>query len=1067
MNIRFARCLANRIRPFFGLLLLAILLPVLSQAQYFGQNKMRYKKLKFEVKETPHFELYSYLKNDSVNTWLAKEAEVWYGMHQQVFQDTFLRKNPIIIYNNHPEFQQTTAISGEISVGTGGVTEAFKQRVVMPLMQINQQTRHVLGHEMVHAFQYRVLMEGRDSTRLESVANIPLWMVEGMAEYFSIGKKDAFTAMWMRDAYARNDIPSLKQLTEQSHQYFPYRYGQAFLAYIGATYGDTVIMPMFLETAKYGYEIAMKRVFGYDAQTMSTRWRSAMENSFKSLAKDTISRPVGQPLVTAFNGGRMNVAPAISPDGRFLAFMSEKDLFGIDLFLADAKTGAILRKLGSRMTSKDIDEFSYLESAGDFSADSKQFAFSVFSAGKNKLMVVDVQTGKTLALEAMGDIVEFTNISFSPDGERVAFSGLKEGQSDIYTYNLKTKELKQLTNDKYSDFQPNFSPDGCSIVFSTDRVAYEADARAVDIPMNLALLDVATYEVQNIPVFAGANNLNPNFSGDGEQIYFLSNADGYRNMFRYGLQTQVVEQMTDYFTGISGITEYSPAISISSDDDVVYSYFKGNQYNIYKANVSEFSPQAVHAQEVNFDAAMLPPHVNRGVNIVNTNLQNFNLYARIDTSQIQQVPYRSKFKLDYLANSGVGMTVGSRYGAGMAGGLFGIFSDILGYNQIYSTLNVNGDIYDFGGQIAYINQRSRWNWGGAISHIPYMSGFNMYSMRDIDNSGVEQRVLDTYFIRTFQQQAEAFVAYPFNRHHRVEMGAALARYSYRIDRSSQNYFGLFTRRDRVPNAEAAQLFGANFNSFVLQQLNASLVGDKSVFGLTAPLEGFRYRLGVEQFFGDFSLTAYNLDLRRYFRLKPVTLAFRAYSYIRGGRDQNSLYQLYVAYPYLVRGFENGLDVRQYIFDSETSATPVGSTTIADFNNASGTKTVVGNVELRLPFTGPEKLAAIESSFLLTDLNLFFDFGLAWRSDSQIQGSRTINDILTRERIDQRNNAGEVVNTYYVGVYNDRIRTPLMSVGVSLRVNLFGAMILEPYYAIPIVKDRSKFGTFGLNFTPGW
>src|SRR5690606_28905060 len=348
-------------------------------------------------------------------------------------------KNPLIFYNNHPEFQQTTAISGEISVGTGGVTEAFKQRVVMPIMQINHQTRHVLGHEMVHAFQFRVLMEGRDTTRLENVGNIPLWMVEGMAEYLSIGKKDAFTAMWMRDAYARNDIPTLKQLTEQSYNYFPYRYGQAFLAFIGATYGDTVIMPMFIETPNDGYEMRIRRGFGYDAQTMTTLWRMTMEATCKAVKKDTTSRPIGQALITQTNGGRMNVAPAISPDGRLVAFMSEKDLFGIDLFLADAHTGQILRKLGSRTTNQDIDEFSYLESAGDFSSDSRYFAFSVFSEGKNKLMVIDVQSERTIALEAMGDIVEFTNINFAPDGESVAFSGLREGQSDIYIYNLKTK----------------------------------------------------------------------------------------------------------------------------------------------------------------------------------------------------------------------------------------------------------------------------------------------------------------------------------------------------------------------------------------------------------------------------------------------------------------------------------------------------------------------------------------------------------------------------------------------------------------------------------------------------
>ena len=1039
----------TRLKYFIVSLVLLLMLPNLVSAQYFGQNKMRYKKLNFKVTETPHFEIYSYLKNDSLSKWLAKEAEVWYEVHQQVFQDTFLRKNPLVIYNNHPEFQQTTTISGEIGVGTGGVTEAFKQRVVMPVMQINQQTRHVLGHELVHAFQYRMLMEGRDTTRLESVANIPLWMVEGMAEYLSIGKKDAFTAMWMRDAYARQDIPSLKQLTEQSQSYFPYRYGQAFLSYVGATYGDTVIMPMFMETAKYGYEVAMRRVFGYDAQTMSTLWRNSMETAFKSLDKDTVSRPIGQALITAKNGGRMNVAPAISRDGKYIAFMSEKDLFGIDLFLADAVTGTVIRKLGSRMTNKDIDEFSYLESAGDFSADSKKFAFSVFSAGKNKLMTIDVQTGKTISIEAMGDIVEFTNISFAPDGERVAFSGLREGQSDIFVYNLRTKELTQLTNDKYADFQPSFSADGKQIVFSTDRIAYESASRAVDIPMGLAVIDVASKQITTIDVFPGANNLNPHFSGDDHYIYFLSNGDGYRNMFRYALAAKTLEQMTDYFTGISGITEYSPAMSISSTDDIVYSYFKGNQYNIYKAKSSEFEAKLVDASQPDFTAAMLPPYTDRGVNVVNTNLRNFNAYGRITDNQINPVPYRSKFKMDYLANSGVGMTVGSRYGAGMSGGVFGIFSDILGYNQIYSTLNINGEIYDFGGQVAYINQKSRWNWGGAVSHIPYLSSFGMYDMRDITGRG-EEYVLDTYLIRTFQQQAEGFVAYPFNRNHRFEMGAALARYSYRVDRWSQGYSSYYSTREKISNEVASEMLGTNLNSFVVQQLNAGFVGDKSIFGMAAPIEGFRYRFGVEQYFGDYSLSAFNIDLRKYIRLKPITLAFRAYSYMRTGKDDDKLYRLYIGYPYLIRGFDN------------SSSENIGNLTI---NDLMGSKMAVGNFEIRLPFTGPEKLAAIKSNFLFTDLNLFFDAGLAWNKGNKIVGSMDKKPIVPQYDKDGMPVLDE--NGETVMAYDKNYRVPVFSAGVSLRVNLFGAMILEPFYAVPLIKSRTKFGTFGLNFTPGW
>jgi Periplasmic component of the Tol biopolymer transport system len=1010
------------------------------QAQYFGQNKMRYKSLNFKVYETPHFNLHYYLENDSMVRWLAKESEVWYELHQQVFRDTFLRKNPIILYSNHPEFQQTTTIQGEIGVGTGGVTEAFKTRVVMPVMQINHQTRHVLGHELVHAFQYRVLMEGGDSTRLENIGNIPLWMVEGMAEYFSIGKKDAFTAMWMRDAYLNNDIPSLRAMTENQNRYFPYRFGQAFWSYIGSTYGDTVIMPLFKATAMYGYEMAIRRVFGYDAQTLSNLWRNSMENAYRNLPVDTSTAPVGRSIINSKNSGRLNVSPAISPDGQFVAFLSERDLFSIDLFLADAKTGEVIRKLSSRLTNTDIDEFSYLESAGAFSPDSRKFAFSVFSRGKSKLMIVDVSNGKTLLLEEMGDIVEFANIAWAPDGESVVFSGLENGHSDIYLYNLTSKQLRRLTDDVYSDYQPSFSHDGTKIVFSTDRVALQSDSRSVDIPMNIAVLDVASGEIENINVFQGANNLNPQFSADDSQIYFLSNSDGFRNMYRYTLASKKVERMTSYFTGISGITEYSPALSLSAKDDVVYSYYRRNEYSVYNAKVSEFEPVEVDPYVVNFDAAMLPPPDNLGVDVVNANLSNFNLFQRISDNRIDTAPYRPNFKLDYLANSGMGLAVGSRYGAGIASGIQGMFSDILGHNQIFAALNINGEIYDFGGQVAYINQRSRINWGGAISHIPFMSGYSLYSERDVGNG--PELMLDTYIIRTFQQQAEAFGAYPFSRHHRLEVGGAIARYSYRVDRWWQSYYYGYGGRDRISNDEAGQLFGGNFNAFTIQQVNTSFVGDNAVFGIAAPLQGFRYRIGAEQYFGDYNFTAYTFDLRKYNRYQPVTIAARAYTYMRAGKHENALYPLFLGYPHLIRGYESA-SLRNSYND------------MFNMNSLMGTRIAVFNFEVRLPFTGPERLAVLRSNVLFSDLNVFFDAGLAWNSDSQVAFRSTPRLVETI----QPDPTQPPVNIYE--------RIPAMSAGVSLRVNLFGAMVLEPYYAFPFQRADVNFGTFGLNFAPGW
>src|SRR5690606_35185698 len=234
------------------------------------------------------------------------------------------------------------------------------------------------------------------------------------------------------------------------------------------------IVPLFKATAKYGYEMAIQRVFGYNATTLSNLWKNTIENAYKPLLKDTAQVPVGKVIINEKNAGNTNVSPAISPNGKYVAFLSEKDLFSIDLFLADAQTGHIIRKLTSKISNSHIDEFSYIESAGSFSPDSRKFAFSVFSEGRNKLMVVDVENGRTLLTEGMGAVGEFSNIAWAPDGQSVVFSGLKEGQSDLYRYELATKTLTQLTNDHFSEYHPAFSWDGNHLVYSTERLSMQS-----------------------------------------------------------------------------------------------------------------------------------------------------------------------------------------------------------------------------------------------------------------------------------------------------------------------------------------------------------------------------------------------------------------------------------------------------------------------------------------------------------------------------------------------------------------------------------------------------------------
>ncbi len=1016
-------------------------------AQYFGQNRVRYKNETFKVLQTPHFEIYYYLKNENLLKKFAQDAETWYKMHQEIFRDTFLKKNPIILYSNHPDFQQTTALNGEVGVGTGGVTEALKNRVIMPILDLNSQTRHVLGHELVHAFQYHTLLE-KDSISLESVGNTPLWMVEGMAEYLSIGKKDAFTSMWMRDALLNRDIPSLKDLTT-SNRYFPYRYGQAFWTFIGSVYGDTTIVPLFKATAKFGYENGIRYTFGYDDKTLSGLWKNAIEQHYRPMLKSDSSqvRISGTKIVDNKNGGNMNVAPAISPDGKYLAYLSEKDLFGIDLFLADAKTGKTIRKLSSQIDNTHIDDFNFIESAGTWSPDSKQFAFSIFSKGKNKMLIINVANGKTVLLKDMGKVEQFSNLSWSPNGTDIAFSGMIEGQSDIFSYSLTTKKVTQITDDEFSDYAPSFSPNGRQIVFSSDRAAVTENNIKAANSVNLTVYDIANQTLKNIPVFPGANNLNAHFSADSKRIFFLSNRDGFRNLYEYDLSNNLVKQLTDYFTGISGITEYSPAISVSNFDEIVYSYYKAQRYTLYNAKLSDFRSKFVDVNEVNFDAAILPPMESLGVNIVNSNLNNFGRFEKTDDYSLKTITYKPKFKLDYLANSGVGVAT-SRFGTGLQGGIIGMFSDILGRNQIIANLSVNGEISDFGGQVGYINQKGRVNWGLGLSHIPFITGFTSATFYNPNTNPTGQKIdtISTNILRTFEDKFEIFGSYPFSKVHRFESGAAFSRYSYRLDRFNNYYqdvngqptFYLGSDRQKLSNAQATNSLGIPLNPFSIFQGNFYFVGDNTIFGLTGPLDGFRYRIGAEKYFGNFNFTAVNIDARRYLRAKPFTFAVRSQNYLRLGKQGENLFPLFIGLPQLIRGYE----ANSFFRNNQRN---LGN---FDINQLSGSKMVILNFEVRVPFTGPKKLSVIPSKLLFSDFNLFFDAGVAWTENSYVSFKNQPNGVLLPD--------GTPIE-----------RVPAMSAGVSLRVNLFGYFIIEPYYAIPFQRKDINLGIFGVTFAPGW
>src|SRR2546425_9960278 len=101
-------------------------------AQYFGQNKVQYRSFDFQIIQTDHFEIYYYAAERAAALDAARMAERWDARLSRVLHHEVQGRKPIILYASQSDFQQTNAISGDIGEGTGGVTEFFKHRMVLP-----------------------------------------------------------------------------------------------------------------------------------------------------------------------------------------------------------------------------------------------------------------------------------------------------------------------------------------------------------------------------------------------------------------------------------------------------------------------------------------------------------------------------------------------------------------------------------------------------------------------------------------------------------------------------------------------------------------------------------------------------------------------------------------------------------------------------------------------------------------------------------------------------------------------------------------------------------------------
>ena len=1070
--------------------------PLGAQGGYFGQNHVQFRKFRWQVLKTEHFDVHYYPELEEVARLTGQMAERTYARMKVVFNHDFRERKPILIYGSRNEFAQNNVI-GDPGEGTGGVTDALRQRNMIFFSGDMKQAEHVLAHEMVHVFQYDIFAKGRAGGGLQQLAQVgpPLWFMEGMAEYLSIGPVHNYTDAMMRDAALNGNIPSVEAMTRRPDLYFPYRFGQSFWAYIAQRWGDEVVGEIMNAAPSLGIERSFRRFTGIDLEELGEEWKERVQERYLPQIP-TLERPrrTAQALLNPRRTGGLApvyVAPALSPDGRTIAFISLGSLLRgevfFDLYLADANTGKRTARVTKSVLDADFEELRWGYSQGSFSPDGRYFAFTAQRQGKDVFYIHDVRRNRThRRLDT--PLTQMHSPSWSPDGRKLVFSGISGGSSDLYTIDVDGRNLQRLTTDVYGDLQPQWSPDGRYVAFASERGPQS------DMPTlrwgewQISIYDFETNTTEILPNQAG-KNLNPMWAPDGASLAFVSDRTGIPQIFLYDIAGKEHYQLTKYVGGVLSVTEHSPAITWARGaDKLAFTYHDNGEFAIWSivdprslkkepfvaqptviagaapSTATVLTPAPVDSAKARRDAAIAniaaiaqaqsdsaarlrtpTPVRRRGVYLGTEGWRSgsaiplsagraISVAALLDSSQLALPDVNSftseRYKGELRPEYVSTPQVGyaqDNFGRGVYGGAAIVLSDMVGDRRLTLAGGVNGRLSEAQLYIMYNQLGGRQQWGAGVQQFPFFF-LTGFNQQQQGNIVVQNQELSRFIMRSGMGMA----SYPLNRFTRIEYGASLNN----IDRSLLYVSQAF---------DLSSGFGTGFfvDSIINQEsLNyvspyVAFVSDNALMGPTGGIYGRRYRFQLEYTRGTVKWMNYSADIRRYDALifSYLTFATRFATNLSVGPDERE-FPKYIGRPDFFRGY-----------DRETYAGADCGISNSDPSQCSavqllGSRVAYANAELRFPLLRRVDLGFLPISLPPVDGLFFYDMGVAWSGGQKLHLSRPDNYDFALERY------------------------PLRSYGFGIRLNLFNIALVRWDYSIPLDSQNRKgywFWTLGQSF----
>ena len=916
-------------------------------AYSFGKNKVHYDSFDWQVYHSPHFDLYYYPEEEILASQTALLAEQAYERLAARLNHRPAGRIPLVLYSSHPSFQQTNVTPELISESTGGFTDIYRSRVVLPFGGSVPQFRHVVTHELVHVFMLDMLFGGHGPEHVaRSMGQFmfpPLWFIEGMAEYLSTGW-DASAQLFLEDAVAGEYLSPLHQGV---YGFLVYKEGQAAISYLTERFGEGILPELLREMGGRGnLERALEKKTGLDIEALSDEFlRDIKERTWPRIAER--GRPSSRAFLLADHEKLKRsflLGPRFSPSGERLAYFADHK-GEVNLYLASSLDGKVIRKLVTGHRSSKLESLHPFDSGVCFEPMGDRLAFSALAGGQDELVIVSAEDGDELARHRPG-LDSIRGPAWSPDGRSIAFSGVAGGVTDLYLLDLESGELRRLTRDLADEQDPCWL-DGSTLAFARhdELIPGRFTAAESHSPLELdpeefgrypELFEVgAGYDLWRLdlddataePLVATAGDDRSPMLLPGGDLLFTSTAAGLQELW-FRRDGESPRRIYAPSGGVIG-----PSLN-SDGDRLAFSSLNGGGYDLFvledlprqiaetPASLASTDPDRRHFTP--FDA---PP------DSLELGFAPSPAPAVDDTLTGRGAPYATRFLVDAMGRQIVYDNLYGLYGSSVIN-----FKDVLGDQEITLMLDIFGNISDSNLMAVYTRRTRRLNWStGAYSFLSYyqtrIGSFGEFFPSD--RLALEWR-RGGYF------QA----SYPFNLFMRLDADLNLlyARREY--------YEGFDPWGRPIPLSDVNQ---EPVETRLLVQPSLALIYDDALFDYLGAVKGSRWALSAayaHDVGGDVPVArwlAYG-DWRRYL-LGPAghSLALRLSARYSEGVDP-VIY--YLGGPYNLRGY--------------------------DYLQFDGTRTALASVEWRFPFIqavyigGPLPFAwgGIGGS-------IFADFGGAW------------------------------------------------------------------------------------------